>query len=130
MSPDPHPQTPVSFVIQSMSRGLRGRCPRCGRGKLFAGGIKLHETCARCGHLHEFHPGNWSGAVMISQTLMGLMAIPVWIALSVLTRLDFTYSVSWTVVIVLAFWLASYRNVKGLWYGWLYAANRAPESAD
>jgi uncharacterized protein (DUF983 family) len=29
--------------------GLRGRCPRCGQGKLFDGFLTLVETCAVCG---------------------------------------------------------------------------------
>lgn len=32
-----------------ISRGLRGRCPRCGEGKLFAGFLDLRSRCERCG---------------------------------------------------------------------------------
>ncbi|MBK8197788.1 MAG: DUF983 domain-containing protein [Acidobacteria bacterium] len=30
-------------------RGLRGRCPDCGRGRLFAGYLKQAPACAVCG---------------------------------------------------------------------------------
>lgn len=33
-----------------LARGLRRRCPNCGRGKLFAGYLKVAPTCADCGH--------------------------------------------------------------------------------
>jgi uncharacterized protein (DUF983 family) len=29
--------------------GLRGRCPRCGRGRLFQGFLALRPRCERCG---------------------------------------------------------------------------------
>lgn len=32
-----------------LRRGARGRCPRCGTGRLFVRGIKLHDHCAVCG---------------------------------------------------------------------------------
>jgi uncharacterized protein (DUF983 family) len=32
----------------AISRGLRGRCPRCGEGRLFEGFLKLRPVCERC----------------------------------------------------------------------------------
>ncbi|GAA0385176.1 DUF983 domain-containing protein [Brevundimonas terrae] len=29
--------------------GVRGRCPECGQGALFAGWLKVSETCEACG---------------------------------------------------------------------------------
>lgn len=120
------PSTPVfGPAVKAMWRGLCLRCPHCAGGALFAGYMRLNESCSDCGYTFEFHPGNWSGAVMISQMLMGLIAIPVWIVLTLTTTLEFTYSVTWTVVIVVALWFASYRNIKGMWYGWLCFADQA-----
>lgn len=31
-----------------MLRGLRGTCPACGQGKLFAGFLAVNDTCANC----------------------------------------------------------------------------------
>lgn len=39
----PHPPPPA-FVT-----GITGRCPRCGRGKLFDGYLRLAERCRNCG---------------------------------------------------------------------------------
>ncbi|KPF72812.1 hypothetical protein IP69_02865 [Bosea sp. AAP35] len=36
-------------VSQAITRGLRGRCPRCGEGRLFKGFLKPVDTCAACG---------------------------------------------------------------------------------
>ena len=32
-----------------IGRGLRGRCPRCGEGRLFQGFLSLRTACDNCG---------------------------------------------------------------------------------
>ncbi|RMF17664.1 MAG: hypothetical protein D6757_00865, partial [Alphaproteobacteria bacterium] len=32
-------------LATSLARGLRARCPRCGRGRLYAGYLKVAERC-------------------------------------------------------------------------------------
>lgn len=39
----PHPK------VEPVAAGLKGRCPRCGTGRLFAGPFKLAERCDACG---------------------------------------------------------------------------------
>jgi uncharacterized protein (DUF983 family) len=36
-------------VWTSMKRGFRGRCPRCGEGKLFRAFLKVDNSCSVCG---------------------------------------------------------------------------------
>jgi uncharacterized protein (DUF983 family) len=36
-------------VWVAMKRGFRGRCPRCGEGKLFRAFLKVADNCAVCG---------------------------------------------------------------------------------
>jgi len=36
-------------VWTAMKRGFRGRCPRCGDGKLFRAFLKVADTCPACG---------------------------------------------------------------------------------
>ena len=35
----------------AIGRGLRGRCPHCGEGRLFKGFLKPVDACAACGEL-------------------------------------------------------------------------------
>lgn len=35
--------------LSAMGRGLRGRCPSCGEGRLFAGYVKTGDPCKTCG---------------------------------------------------------------------------------
>lgn len=34
--------------------GMKGKCPRCGRGNLFAGFLSLADECSVCGLKYEF----------------------------------------------------------------------------
>src|SRR6476646_7048527 len=36
-------------VWTALKRGLRGRCPRCGQGKLFRAYLKVADHCSVCG---------------------------------------------------------------------------------
>jgi len=45
--------------------GLRSRCPRCGRGPLFAGYLKLRERCEACGLDFSFANSGDGPAVFI-----------------------------------------------------------------
>jgi uncharacterized protein (DUF983 family) len=36
-------------VWLAMKRGFRGRCPRCGEGRLFCAFLKVANTCSACG---------------------------------------------------------------------------------
>ena len=41
-------------VWQALKRGFRGRCPRCGEGKLFRAFLKVDDACSVCGQ--DFTP--------------------------------------------------------------------------
>src|ERR1700729_3854745 len=41
-------------VWQAIKRGFRGRCPRCGEGKLFRAFLKTADSCSNCGQ--DFTP--------------------------------------------------------------------------
>jgi uncharacterized protein (DUF983 family) len=40
---------PVSPALIAVTRGLRLRCPQCGKGRLFGGYLKQVPACAACG---------------------------------------------------------------------------------
>ncbi len=48
-----------------MARGLRGRCPRCGKGKLFQGFLTLRPACHRCGLDFNFADAGDGPAVFV-----------------------------------------------------------------
>jgi uncharacterized protein (DUF983 family) len=48
--PDPTPPT----LTESAIRGIACKCPRCGKGKLFAGFLTLRANCEACGLDYAF----------------------------------------------------------------------------
>jgi uncharacterized protein (DUF983 family) len=48
-SPQPVAVEEPRSVVQAMERGARGRCPNCGKGKLYSRYLKVVHTCDVCG---------------------------------------------------------------------------------
>lgn len=40
---------------RSMARGFIGRCPRCGKGRLFGRFLKVADACGNCGEEYHHH---------------------------------------------------------------------------
>ena len=59
MSDYPSPVPPDGLgrgwpVLSPFATGIRGRCPRCGRGPLFKGFLTLAPACEHCGLSYDF----------------------------------------------------------------------------
>jgi len=59
--PDTQQQTPVSPYIA----GLTCRCPRCGKGKLYAGFLTLAPRCEACGLDYSFMDSGDGPAIFV-----------------------------------------------------------------
>jgi uncharacterized protein (DUF983 family) len=59
--PDTQQQTPVSPYIA----GLACRCPRCGKGKLYAGFLTLAPRCEACGLDYGFMDSGDGPAIFV-----------------------------------------------------------------
>ena len=49
----------------AFARGLAGRCPRCGEGKLFAGFLRVKPACETCGLDYSFVDSGDGPAVFV-----------------------------------------------------------------
>ena len=60
---------------------LQNRCPRCRKGRLFVGLVKMNAACPSCGLAFEREAGqNW-GAMVLSYAFGGMIAFPLCFAL-------------------------------------------------
>ena len=57
-----------------MLRGLRGRCPHCGEGKLFYRYLKVEPVCQTCGHDLDRYPAD-DGPAYFTVLLVGHLVI-------------------------------------------------------
>ena len=55
------PPIPVSFL----RAGLMCRCPKCGKGRLYSGYLKVVEACAKCGLELRKHDAGDGPAVFV-----------------------------------------------------------------
>jgi len=58
----------------SVSTGLRGACPRCGRGRLFSGYLKVADRCSACGLDFDFSDAG-DGAAWFVMLIAGFLAV-------------------------------------------------------
>ena len=61
---------------------ITGRCPWCGRGKIFRGVLAMNQACPSCGVVFEKEPGYFVGAMYFSYFLaVPAYALLAWLAL-------------------------------------------------
>jgi uncharacterized protein (DUF983 family) len=96
-----------------IARGLRGRCPRCGKGRLFQGFLTLRKACESCGLDFGFADAGDGPAVFV--ILIG-GAIVVFAALmtEVLYQPPYWVHAALWVPLILIVTLGPLRPLKGL----------------
>ncbi len=63
-------------VFPTLLRGLRKRCPRCGRGRLFCRWYTLSDRCGTCGLEHQLADGNtWAFMYISTAALTGTIVL-------------------------------------------------------
>jgi uncharacterized protein (DUF983 family) len=60
--------------LSPLKTGLGGRCPRCGRGKLFSGYLLVAKSCASCGLDYGFADGG-DGAAWFVMLITGFVGV-------------------------------------------------------
>jgi uncharacterized protein (DUF983 family) len=101
------------FVL--FARGLRQRCPVCGKGKIFQGFFKTYERCPVCHFVYEREPGYYTGAMAINliATELLIVAVAVPVAASQVVSIPVMIALGITLPILLP--LIFYRPTKSLW---------------
>ena len=79
----PAPATPAPTALRRLARGLRRRCPECGRAPMFVGWFTLAPRCASCGLSFERDEREdyWLGAYllnfMVTEVLFAVLVLVV-----------------------------------------------------
>ncbi|MFI5274381.1 MAG: DUF983 domain-containing protein [Ktedonobacterales bacterium] len=103
-----------TYLGKVVLRGLRQRCPRCGRGKLFKHGFTMYERCPSCGWVYEREEGYWTGAVAVNLVLTELIAAAIVIPLAARQFNPLLlYGLGIPLIALLP--LLFYRITKGIW---------------
>ncbi|MDA1089501.1 MAG: DUF983 domain-containing protein [Proteobacteria bacterium] len=73
----------MTLTGSPLSAGLRGRCPRCGEGRLFESYLKIIERCDTCGlgfGGHDVGDGPVVPAIMVLGGI--IVGLALWVELS------------------------------------------------
>lgn len=102
--------TPTELPI---GRGLLGRCPQCGEGKLFKGFLSLRPRCEHCGLDYTFADAGDGPAVFVILIGGALVVFAALITEVVYQPPYWLHAVLW-IPMVLLVTLAPLRLIKGL----------------
>ncbi len=66
---------PKRDIWQAMRRGFRGRCPKCGEGRLFRAFLKVADSCTACGQDFSHHRADDLPAYLVI-VIVGHIVVP------------------------------------------------------
>ena len=105
--------TETSPTPLPIARGLRGRCPRCGEGKLFQGFLTLRAKCDRCGLDYNFADAGDGPAVFVILIGGGIVVFAALLTEVVYQPPYWVHAALWLPLILIVT-LAPLRLIKGL----------------
>ena len=102
-------------------RALGKRCPRCGRGRIFASYFRMNPRCSECGAVFWVDKGEWLGAFVIDWAFATGTAIVVWIALELtFARLPQTVEIATISACVVVSLFTTFPWSRSFWTAFLY----------
>ena len=94
-------------------RGLRGRCPRCGDGRLFQGFLSLRSACEHCGLDYAFADAGDGPAVFVILIGGGIVVFAALLTEVVYQPPYWVHAALWLPLILIVT-LVPLRLIKGL----------------
>jgi uncharacterized protein (DUF983 family) len=104
----------------AMRRGFRGRCPRCGEGKLFRAFLKVDDHCSACGLDYTPHRADDLPAYLVI-IIVGHIVVPLalWIETNFSPPVGLQLSIYLPLTLIAS--LALLQPVKGAVVGFQWA---------
>ena len=111
-------------VWTAMKRGLRGRCPNCGEGKLFRAFLKVADRCTECGQDLTHHRADDLPAYLVI-VIVGHILVPLVLAVETHIAPPVLLSMTLWPLTALAMTLGLLQPIKGAvvavqWYGGMH----------
>jgi len=114
-----------SQVQLPIARGLLGRCPRCGEGKLFTGFLTLRPRCEKCGLDFDFADAGDGPAVFVI-LFGGALVVFAALMTEVVYQPPYWLHAALWLPMVLLVTLGPLRSIKGLLIALQYHHKAAP----
>lgn len=97
----------------SIARGLRGRCPRCGEGRLYQGFLNLRPRCESCGLDYGFADAGDGPAVFVI-FIAGFIVVFAALIVEFMYKPPFWLHAALWLPLILLTTLAPLRPIKGV----------------
>jgi uncharacterized protein (DUF983 family) len=104
---------PVVTPPNPILAGLAGRCPRCGKGKMFSGFLGLKPTCEACGLDYSFVDAGDGPAVFVI-LIAGFIVVGAALVVETLYQPPFWLHAAMWLPLILVTTLAPLRALKGV----------------
>ncbi len=98
-----------------LARAWRGRCPRCGRGRLFVKLFRLAQRCEACGLVYRREQGAMTGQMYLSAAVTEILAGALVLLLFFATDWTATVSLAVSVPMVAGFSYWFLPKAMALW---------------
>ena len=130
----PSSRQPPRAVWPAIRKGLRGRCPSCGRGKIFRAYLKVNDECPQCGEELHHHRADdappYMTIVVVGHVVVGLLVAadkywpdaPLWLHAAIWPAL----------ALILSLWLLPVMKGALIAYQWalrMHGFEKAPRPA-
>jgi uncharacterized protein (DUF983 family) len=115
-------QAPTGLAI---ARGLAGRCPRCGEGRLFQGFLTLKPRCDHCGLDFDFADAGDGPAVFVI-LIGGFIVVFAAMVTEIVYQPPYWVHAALWLPLILLMTLGPLRPIKGLLIALQYHHKAAP----
>jgi uncharacterized protein (DUF983 family) len=115
-----HSGRPRRPVGEAMRRGALGRCPQCGRGRLFKSFVKTVDACEVCGEAIHHHRADDLPAYLVV-VIVGHVIVGAFMSFEATTTLSTWQHLAIWVPLTVLMALALLRPIKGAVVGLQWA---------
>lgn len=105
--------------VSPAGSGVRGRCPRCGKGRLFSGYLTVAPACEVCGLDYGFADSGDGPSVFVI-LLVGFVVVGLALAVEVMWHLPYWLHALIWIPLVLGLSFGMLRPLKGWFIGMQY----------
>jgi uncharacterized protein (DUF983 family) len=107
-------------LLPSVFRGLKGRCPACGEGKVFWKYLKVSARCETCDHDLARYPAD-DGPAYLTILVVGHLIVAPLLFFPIVWQSSPAYSLPLILIPLAVLTLALLPRIKGGWIGLMYA---------
>lgn len=107
-------------VWRSLRRGVLGRCPGCGEGRLFRAFLKVADHCPACGEPLHHHEADDAPAYFVI-LIVGHLVVPLVLAVEIAFAPPYWVHAALFLPLTIALAVGLLQPIKGAIVGWQWA---------